>query len=138
MDQGFILSKKWFYIFSFTWGILLTLIGCIISCVLVLLKYKPKQNMYGWYFEVGKSWGGLNIGPCSLVSANPSKHILQHEFGHSIQNCIFGPFIIPFITIPSICRYWYRELKNITTPSYDYAWFEGLATMFGERYYNAI
>lgn len=138
MNKGFILPKTWYYIISFTQGILLTLAGCIVTGVLMLMGYKPQKNMYGWYIEFGENWGGFNAGPCSIVSKNPSRHILQHEFGHSIQNCIFGPFIIPFVVIPSVCRYWYREIKKVYEPPYDYAWFEGLATLFGERYYSAL
>jgi hypothetical protein len=94
--------------------------------------------MYGWYIEIGENWGGFNLGPCSLTCANPSKHLKQHEFGHSIQNCIFGPLILFFVVIPSVCRYWYREINNIQYPPYDYAWYEGLATLFGERYWERL
>lgn len=138
MNKGFILPKTWYYIISFTWGFALTLIGCIITGVLMLMGYKPQKNMYGWYIEFGEGWGGFNAGPCSIVSKNPSKHILQHEFGHSIQNCIFGPLTIFYTVIPSVLRYWYREIKQVYSPDYDYAWFEGQATMFGERYFNAL
>ena len=135
-NQGFILSKFWYYLISFTWGCLLSIPGCLVTLVLMCFGFKPKQNIYGWYIEIGESWGGFNIGPCSLVCKNPSTHLRQHEFGHSIQNCIFGPLMIPFIIIPSICRYWYREINNVTIPPYDYAWYEGLATLFGERYWK--
>ena len=137
-NQGFILSQFWFNFLSFTWGCLLTVPGCIVTLVLLCFGYQPKRNMYGWYIEIGEKWGGFNIGPCSLVCRNPSKHLLQHEFGHSIQNCIFGPFILPFIVIPSVCRYWYRSINMITNPPYDYAWYEGLATLFGKRYQERL
>lgn len=43
------------------------------------------------------------------------------------------------ITIPSIIRYWYRELKynkkGLTPPTeYDDIWFEGQATKWGYKY----
>ena len=138
MNKGFILSKTWYYILSCTWGILMTLAGAFAAGILLIAGYQPHKNLYGWYFEVGEGWGGFNAGPVSIVSKSPSKHTLQHEFGHSIQNCIFGPLILPYVVIPSVCRYWYRRIKNITSPPYDYAWFEGQATMFGERYYSAL
>lgn len=137
MRNGFILSKTWYYILSCTWGILMTLAGALVAGILLVAGYEPHKNIYGWYFECGEGWGGFNAGPISIVSKNPHKHTLQHEFGHSIQNCIFGPLILPYVVIPSVCRYWYRTIKNITSPPYDYAWFEGQATMFGERYYDA-
>ena len=139
--DGFKLSKTWYYIISFTWGLPMNLLGIVAAIPLLLTGHKPKQNLYGWYFEVGEDWGGVSFGFISIVSKNPSSHILQHEFGHSIQNCIFGIFFIPFIAVPSVCRYWYRrylvEVKKksyLDLPYYDYAWYEGLATVFGERY----
>lgn len=74
------------------------------------------------------------MGPCAVVCKNPSSHLLEHEFGHSIQNCFLGPLFLAYVMIPSVIRFWYRELNHVTEPSYDYAWFEQQATMFGERY----
>lgn len=134
MEQGFKLSKTWYYILSFTWGILLTSIGCLLSLLLILLGQKPKENRYGWYFTLGLGWGGFSIGPCSIVCTDVKERTLAHEFGHSIQNCLFGPLMIPYVVIPSICRYWYRKKKNITSPPYDAIWFEGMATIVGLKY----
>lgn len=139
--SGFKLSKTWYYIISFTWGLPMSLLGCITALILLTTGHRPKQNIYGWCFEVGEDWGGVSFGFVSIVAKNPSYHLLQHEFGHSIQNCIFGILFIPFVAIPSMIRYWYRRYLNevkkvsyIDLPYYDYAWFEGMATMFGERY----
>lgn len=138
MNNGFLLSKTWFYILSFTWGIMMTALGMILSLVMLCTGHRPHKNAYGWYFVTKQNLGGFNAGPCSIVCENPSAHMLQHEFGHSIQNCIFGPFIIPFIVLPSVCRFWYREIKHTSSPAYDYAWYEGLATLFGERYKDVV
>lgn len=139
--NGFKLSKTWYYIISFTWGLPMTLLGVVAAIPLLILGYKPKKNLYGWYFEVGNDWGGISFGCISVVAKNPSYHLLQHEFGHSIQNCIFGIFFIPFVAIPSMIRYWHRrylvavkKMSYLDLPYYDYAWYEGQATMFGERY----
>lgn len=137
-NEGFILSKTWYYIWSFTWGLPLTLIGALVFGILIIFGYKPVPNMYGWYIRIGENWGGFNMGPFSIVSKRASLHTLKHEFGHSIQTCIFGPFIYVFVVIPSVCRYWYRRITETESPDYDYAWFEGLATLFGERYYKAL
>ena len=101
--------KKWmFYLLSFTWGIAMTTIGCLASLVLLIAGRKPKRNQYGWYFEIGTGWGGCELGCMCIVNKNPSQHTLNHEFGHAIQNCYFGPFMI-FISLASAARYWYRE-----------------------------
>jgi hypothetical protein len=67
--------------------------------------------------------------------------MLDHEFGHSLQNCYIGP-MMPFISIASAIRYWYREIlfwegipyENMS--DYDDIWFEGTATYLGKHYHK--
>jgi hypothetical protein len=120
----------------------MTLIGSLIFSLLQLVGFKPKKNQYGYVFEIGKGWGGVEMGPFAIVNENPSQHILDHEFGHSLQNCYIGPFM-PFISIASAIRYWYREyltqikgMKYSELPDYDDIWFEGTATYLGKHYHK--
>ena len=131
------MSKTLFWFLSCTWGIIVTLIGALTHAILMAFGYKPFRNIYGYAIEIGENWGGLEMGPFCLVSKNPSQHTLNHEFGHGIQNCFFGPFMI-FISLASAARYWYREyqvkvLKKSykDLPAYDSIWFEGDATRLG-------
>jgi hypothetical protein len=62
----------------------MTLIGSLIFSLLQLVGFKPKKNQYGYVFEIGKGWGGVEMGPFAIVNENPSQHILDHEFGHSL------------------------------------------------------
>ena len=61
-----------------------------------------------------------------------------HEFGHSLQNCLWGPLFPFVIAIPSATRYWYRDISakkgNKPTTDYDAVWFEGQATEWGNKY----
>lgn len=139
------LTKKKFYILSFTWGILMTLIGFIVAAIFLLTKHKAHKNVYGWYFVTGKGWGGVDLGMISIVNENPSRDLLNHEFGHAVQNCYWGILFIPIIAIPSAVRYWYREYlvrfrnKNYwDLPDYDSIWFEGQATNIGNEYYKNL
>lgn len=134
------MSKTLFWTLSWTWGIIVTLIGSLIFTVLTSLGYKPFRNIYGYAIEIGEGWGGLEMGPFCLVSKNPSQHTLNHEFGHGVQNCFFGPFML-FISLASAVRYWYREyqirvLKKSykDLPDYDSIWFEGDATRLGNYF----
>ena len=134
------MSKTLFWTLSWTWGIIVTLIGSLIFAVLTSFGYKPFRNIYGYAIEIGEGWGGLEMGPFCLVSKNPSQHTLNHEFGHGIQNCFFGPFML-FISLTSAIRYWYREyqirvLKKSykDLPDYDSIWFEGDATHLGNYF----
>lgn len=130
------LSKPIFYILTATWGIIMSLAGVIVAIALRLIGYKPTPNQYGWCFKIGKNWGGCSLGPIYLVDQDVSQHTLDHEFGHSIQNCYFGPFML-IISIWSGCRYQYRRLlkkQGKKLPPYDSIWFEGQATKIGEFY----
>lgn len=129
-------NKIAFYILSFTWGIPMTLIGLIAAGVLLCAGYRPKRWGGCWYFNVGENWGGVELGLVFLTDNNDTIHTKNHEFGHAIQNCFFGP-LMPFIVcIPSAIRYWYRELRYNRrglrpTTNYDDIWFEGQATELG-------
>lgn len=107
------LSKSAFYILSFTWGIILTVIGLLVALVLLCAGKKPKKWGRCIYFEVGKKkWGGMELGIVFLTNKDPSVHTRNHEHGHAIQNCYFGP-IMPFIVcIPSAVRWWLRKFKD--------------------------
>lgn len=128
------MKKSEFYALSFTWGLPLTLIGCIVALVLIVTGHKPKKWGWCWYFEIGKSWGGLNLGVFFLTSRNLSEHIKNHEHGHAVQNCFFGAAML-FIVLWSGCRYWWRTFKTWAgvknLPPYDSIWFEGQATALG-------
>jgi hypothetical protein len=132
-------SKKAFYALSFTWGLPLTLIGLIVAVVLICTGHKPKRWGPCFYFNVGKRWGGLELGPVFLTDSNDSTHTKNHELGHGIQNCFYGPAMIFVVCLPSVFRYWYREFKynrkGITPPTgYDDIWFEGDASKLGYEY----
>ena len=85
-----LLSKKAFYLLSWTWGLPMTLIGGVTMLTLMAAGKKPKRWGDCYYIEVGKDWGGLNFGMFFLTSEKPSRHTKCHEHGHAIQNCYFG------------------------------------------------
>lgn len=106
------MNKFIFYLLSFTWGLPMTLIGCIVALVFVITGHKPKKYGYCFYFEVGNNWGGLELGIVFLTDKTPSEHTKMHEHGHGLQNCYFG-FLMPFVVcIPSAYRYWLREFEH--------------------------
>ena len=123
------MNKTLYWIISLTWGLLMTLIGAIVFSILILCGHKVQQNQLGWRIEIGDGWGGFSMGPFALVERDNS-FLSAHEFGHSIQNCIFGPFMLIIVVIPSIARYWYYQ---IIRPDKDYysIWFEAQANYFG-------
>lgn len=56
------MSKTQFYILSFTWGLPMTLIGCLAALVLTMAGFKAQRWGYCYYFEIGSRWGGCELG----------------------------------------------------------------------------
>lgn len=141
-DLGNMINKIVYYVLAITWGLPLTLIGGLVALVLLATGHRPKR--FGWclYFEVGTGWGGLELGLIFLCQKNAPYDTKAHEFGHSIQNCFFGPLMIFIVSIPSAIRYWVRIWKTKrgekNLPPYDSIWFEGQATQLGKKYMEKI
>lgn len=130
--------KLLFYFLSFTWGLPVTLAGLIVSLALIISGKKPARWNYCWYFEIGNVGGGFSLGPFFFVCNNIGERAMNHEHGHSIQNCWFGPLMPFLVSIPSLIRYWYRDIKyrkkgKDPKVPYDAIWFEGMATKLGTR-----
>ena len=136
-----------YWLISLTWGCLGTIPGLIVALGLSMAGYRPHRNGYGAIFEIGGNWGGFSMGPISLCgsyyesSRDWYEHTRRHEFGHSIQQLVLGPFQILLVTIPSIIRYWYQRIrtaKGLENVPYDQAIFEYTASKYGYLWVNAI
>lgn len=136
------MKKTLYYLLSFTWGIVMTAIGFLVGGALTLFGHRAIKEGPCWCFIVGDNWGGVSLGPVMLMSpANYNAgRTVKHEFGHSLQNCIWGPLFPFVIAIPSATRYCVREFQqNKGTPpttDYDAIWFEGQATEWGNKYFD--
>ncbi len=134
------LPKPLYFFLSLTWGIITTFAGFFTALVMLATGHKPRRWGYAWYFEVGKNWGGASLGPVFIKDrTNDSAHLKNHEFGHSIQNCYFGP-LMPFIVgLPSSTRYRLRRfrekvLKKSPKTPYDSVWFASQASRLGDDF----
>ena len=144
------MKKVLYWIGQLTWGIVMSLIGLITALICILfLKGKAHKNGYTIIIEVGGNWGGINLGCISLCGGyttvcsdeNWFQHTRRHEFGHSLQNLIFGPLFPFIVAIPSAIRYHYqnyRSKKGLPNKEYDAIWFEGQATRWGTKAINKI
>lgn len=138
-----------------TWGILMTFVGAVVTVFCVsFLHGKVHKNGFSVITEVGGNWGGVELGAFALCGSYSQKdgpcyspdwfeHTRRHEFGHTIQNCIFGPFQLFVVGIPSAARYWYDALEENHKSErdndwYDSIWFEGTATAWGTKAINYI
>lgn len=122
-----------FAVLSVGWGLPLTLCGLLAAVSLTAAGYRPAHYYGTWLFRVGQHWGGLNLGPVLIVAEDASDRLCRHELGHAIQNCRYGPMILPLVLL-SVLRYHLRRRRirrgRPLTP-YDSWWFEGEATRLG-------
>lgn len=126
-----------FWLLSFTWGILATLVGAVAAAAAICIGGKPEANGVSIIVRIGKDWGGVSLGAFALCSEESFEHVRKHEFGHSIQNCAFGPLWPLIVGLPSAVRYWvfeWRRHRGKQNPEYDSVWFEGTATKWGTRF----
>lgn len=119
---------------QWTKGWALSLVGLIVYGVLRLFRQKPKDYKgICPYFEIGKNWGGLEMGWFFICSKNCGDSTKRHEVGHSVENAAIGGLTMLCLSIGSAARYWWRRIFGAKTP-YDSWWFEGQATQLGNHY----
>lgn len=129
-----------YWIVQLTWGLLMTILGIFATLFsIVFLKGKVHKNGFSIIVETGGYWGGVSLGAFALcgnyskVSPYWFEHIRKHEFGHSLQNLLWG-VLFPFvIAIPSAIRYWYSKRNpSLLGNWYNSIWFEKQANSWGE------
>lgn len=137
--------KVLYYILNFTWGIIGTILGYIVTlCLLPWYHYFQKNyNTYVMKTTIGSpqkgySWG-FSLGTATFISKNATRYsgsnLYEHEFGHTCQNAVLGPFQLFLVDIPSAIRYWHRNAVvrrgHLNKKGYDDIWFEYSATIIG-------
>jgi len=79
----------------------------ILGLLLFLIFAKEKHEIYRcalvtrWKYDYG-----LSLGSFIFIPEKCPHRMLEHEYGHTIQSAVLGPFYIPVIALPSIiwCR----------------------------------
>lgn len=93
--------KPIFYLLQWTWGIIQNILGLLIY---LYLKYTGLPEMrYRYNAAYVTRWrlkSSMSLG-MFIFMGNEDIRTLVHEFGHSIQSCILGPFYLIVIGIPS-------------------------------------
>ena len=133
------MKKFLYYFLSWTWGIIMTLIGAIVTLVMILKGRKPQKFGYCIYTITKAHIGGINLGMFFVIGERQD-WCRAHESGHSLQNILWGPLFPFVIGLPSLIRCSYRNWLINTSrklssemPPYDSAWFEGQATRWGQK-----
>ena len=82
-----IFKRILFYIISFTWGGLMSIVGLLV--LLLTLPFGKFGVYHGrLYKRIGKNWGGVELGCFFLCDETAGEHTLAHECGHGLQNCL--------------------------------------------------
>ena len=133
------IGRREFYLRSFTWGLHVNLGGAAAALAMLATGHKPEKFGNCIRFTVGKGWGGGSLGIFLFTCKDSSRRLMEHEHGHSIQNCFYGPLMPFLVNVPSSSRYWYRRIMQKVCPQkklppYDSIWFEAEATRLGHDY----
>ena len=127
--------KSLYYLLNFTWGLLLTIVGMFVALYMLITLHKPHNYKGALIFYTKKPTNyGFSIG-ITIVVGQENEGLKSHELGHTYQNAILG-LLMPFlVSIPSVIRYWVREIQyknGKELKPYDSIWFEGQATNIGK------
>lgn len=127
-----------------TWGILQTLAGFVVF----LINIRRKHFLY--HGAVITEWGlrsSLSMGLFCFVTSHPcacgccseeeiGRRLVVHEYGHSIQSLILGPFYLFAMAFPSMI--WaglplFEKLRFRKNIKYHWLYTEWWANRLGEK-----
>ena len=134
------MQKIWYLAYMFlqcTWGIIQTSIG-----FLLFLRYfhTPHKFFYGTVHTSWKRRDGVSLG--LFIFSPECKNRMEddwmvtHEYGHTFQSLLLGPFYFIIIGIPSAI--WangkrYIHLRETYGGPYSFMFAEGWADHLGEK-----
>lgn len=103
--------KILYYLLQWTWGIIQNVIG-----LLLFLITLPKREIRMFNGAIVSRWnvkGSMSLGMFIFLGRDDIR-IIVHEYGHSIQSIILGPFYLLVIGIPSYiwCNVFRKYRKN--------------------------
>ena len=128
------MKKALFILLQCTWGLLQTLIG--FSFFLALRK-RPHRMYRGCIDTQWNHIGGLSLG--LFIFTPPDTHsnadlIRVHEYGHTIQSLVLGPFML-FVGIISVIwgnLPYFTSLRKTKQLPYTACFVEAWASKWGE------
>ncbi len=133
-------TRAIYYVLQWTWGILQNICGL---CLYLFIRFSHPE------FEKGRANGAFVTrwdNPASMglgmfiffghSNDEAGRSVLVHEYGHTIQSALLGPFFLPVIGIPSFiwanlpsCRN-----KRLTKGVNYYTFYpENWANVWGEK-----
>lgn len=128
--------KWWRILLAFTWELPQTVLVLIL--LLFTKKYQKERYKSSVIFWRNKVRWGVSLGKFILLgkiyeSFSPEFAMItiKHEYGHSIQSLIFGPFYLIVIGLPSIFFNILTRLKILPGKTYYERYPENWADKLG-------
>ena len=109
-----------YYFLQWTWGIIQNIVGLIIRAY--VLSKDPNKDSFKFFgaqvTEWNKGHGSMGMGMFIFYGHKGEKdeqEVLVHEYGHTLQSAVLGPFYLLVIGLPSIIwatRPKYKKLRE--------------------------
>ena len=120
-------------IIFFTWCLPQTLLGLIIYIIFSLCKKISKKETYKLATVIRlDAKFGVSLGKFILLGNNYKDITIKHEYGHTLQNFIFGPLYLLAVGIPSIIRNIISRFNKNIAMNYYKAYPENWADKLGK------
>ncbi len=123
-----------FVLFQCTWGLPQTLVGFFVF-LLCKLRGRPSFFVGGAVCTEWKRGDGISLGLFFFCPSWGGLHL--HEYGHTFQSLLFGPFYLLFVSVPSLI--WaglpaFVRLRRTKGVPYSRLYCEGWADRIASRY----
>ncbi|MBO4385368.1 MAG: hypothetical protein J5854_08150 [Clostridia bacterium] len=114
--KGKFITGALFTLAQWTWGLPQNLVGAALALVFRGRRFRYHgalvtvyRSLRGISNNSGFSLGSFIFMP-EAWSDHDREHILVHEYGHSVQSLILGPFYLPVVGLPSVI--WSRRYSK--------------------------
>jgi len=126
-------ARAVFYIFQFTWGLTVNLIGLLVFLCCRHSRRERFCNSIVTYLPSAR--GGLSLGIFLFLGEREDPGLRVHEYGHTVQCLFLGPLYWAAVMLPSAvwyhCFAGYRRSRRIP---YDALYCERWATAWGKKW----
>jgi hypothetical protein len=130
-------------VLRFIWELPQNTLGMIVWLILSRKIAEVEVIHKRYFFNIPNF--GISLGSFIFWSRSDSAIIVisnnkEHEYGHSIQSLIFGPFYLLVVGLPSIARVFYGMIFYVITKTrwqnYYSGYPENWADQLGMKYYS--
>ena len=100
----------------------------------------PYNHITVWNINSGKTFGTacFSTGPIIITCEGASENTLRHETGHSAQSVRLSWLFHIVVSIPSICRFWYRRIFNKSKEWYHNGSGKGILAGYPEHWADVL